>query len=51
MDTIEINNFIADYFDVGLHQDEIVAMLTMKHILSLVIVRSKGFRESLDLGD
>lgn len=31
MDAIEINNFIADYFDVGLQKNEIVAMLAMKH--------------------
>lgn len=51
MDAIEINNLIADYFDVGLQQNEIVAMLAMKHILSLVLFCSKGFREGLDLGD
>lgn len=46
MDAIEIKNFIVDYFDEGLQQNEIVAMF-----LSLALVRSKGFREGLDLGD
>lgn len=42
MDAIEINNFIADYFGVGLQQNEIVAMLAMKHDF---VISSRPFKK------
>lgn len=41
MDAIEINNFIVDYFDVGLQQNEIVGMLAMKHDF---VISSRPFK-------
>lgn len=41
MDAIEINNFIAGYFNAGLQKNEIVAMLATKPDL---VISSRPFK-------
>lgn len=49
MDAIEINNFIADYFDVGLQQNEIVDMLAMKRDFVISFCPFKRFSRRFGL--